>query len=1311
MDGDLGDLDQADLRLVATRVSQPAVRDLDMFVAGKLNSKSTTRGDQSTTLVDQRGRRTYAVSPNSADWGTLMGHLEATRVAGVPTGWAERQGTPDAQFCGCMLDFDGQLALEARGLGGAPADPVAPPAIDDWQRQQILLAFAGELGGTLAGPLPDGKAVSADGAPAKAAPADGTLAPSLPAQSYPEDPRIETVMFFIDRPVVSEVRDNAGEATHRKWGFHVLAPGLHLRRGHKKFILRKLGANRALARTLEKVGLINADGALDLNSASVPVLFLGCCKPGGVLYRFSGAYRVSFGGGEYPMVARIDPADLEGRNLVAEAALTGRGPPGALTHRHLYTTSSVITPQVVDNESRSADGAVSESELFAADNALSILALTDPDARQLYELLLLLDETYSSKYDKWRNVVLALGNTGPAYLPLANWFSQRCARKWREWKGKIGERCVHLAEIWETALRERLTPPAPGAPPRLSKRSIHFWARKCNPERYAQVMKRGHFSRLAKFAHEYSGRLEHAMIAEVLHEMLGTKFRVDAEDPADPKSPSLWYEFVVPGQTSLPGEVWKWRREHDPDEIRMYISRQLPRIFAEVREHLDQCQREAGDDVAKAKHFGRVLAAFNASAVRLSNHGFKNGVLREALPIFRVRGFVRTLDKDPRVLGVGNGVLSLGATPKLIAGFHEHAVSAYTSVEYRPFDPMAPTAVETAVLKAIADIIPEQDARLFMMFYLSTGLAGGGKAPVMLHWVGSGANAKTTILTLWMKALGDTYASKLSYALLTGSRPDVDKPNSAKMRLRGRRIGFFEESNRAEVLNGAAVKEIVNPGEITGRDLFGKEEPFPAEATLLAATNYETIIEETDHGMWRRNLFYRSKVTFVDSTPTSPLEKVGDPRWIHEFVLDPAYQSAFLGILTYFFGRLIREYDGNIQAVPCETIKSETASYRARQDVVANFATTRLIMTEGCGGSEPTVQDEIVRQAQEEMELADIVAGKKVGEADVCAAQIELADKAAMAADACERENRADPHEIPDGKTHETSATIEEVALAFIAWRRDAVGWRGRDVGTEEATDLIRNSLLAKHIVHDAERGTTSITGCSVLASGEPPPLKARWFIRNRPVDRATQDRAAAMAAVRETQLENDLGEPWWRSKPLSTEEMRVRAEGANARNERKTLAVDAAAPGAKEPASATEVYWTERSDDTAFQMTVATLDGDLSIGSERYRVAEKIAEKIGSYNDPDAIITAMQLLYTAAAEDAKNTKEAGAALPAIAPALMKIAALTTVEHVPTRCAEPETDALLDGFLAGAATDLLATKTFRPKKPGGHHPRRPFLTR
>jgi hypothetical protein len=288
-------------------------------------------------------------------------------------------------------------------------------------------------------------------------------------------------------------------------------------------------------------------------------------------------------------------------------------------------------------------------------------------------------------------------------------------------------------------------------------------------------------------------------------------------------------------------------------------------------------------------------------------------------------------------------VLRVGPRCSLIDHFHEFPVSRYSPVAWKPFNPEDPWT--KLALDAIADIIVEPDARDWILFHAAQGLSGDPKEGLLLMWEGGGQNGKTSFLRWVAKALGP-YADKFNIQLMCSEREDADRPNSAMMRFKHLNYAYSEESNKSQSLNVARMKEMVNAGEVSGRDLNSKQETFTMRANLVAASQYSFIVNTTDHGTWRRLRHYVSKARFRrDPDPSNPFEKADDQRFVREYPSDPQFQSSVLSILSHYYERLQNEYRGELKLVRSPTIDGETDVFRVGQDSLHRWISQSVVLS------------------------------------------------------------------------------------------------------------------------------------------------------------------------------------------------------------------------------------------------------------------------------------------------------------------------------------------------------------------------------
>ncbi len=912
-------------------------RALGGFLRGPAADCTTPRGDERTNAIDQGARQTYSFGP--PQWQALFRHLEACRLEGSTTHFSERQGTAAAPASGLMLDYD--LVI---------TDP-APQMLD---RHYFRIASA--LFAVLQRDV--------DFAPAATPPRP------IPGGHAPPEARFH--VFFIVRPEATALpaqgppggeesaltpREAPGAGgpgrTLYKYGFHVLVPGVRLGRAYKKWLLRNFKDDPGVTASLRELG-VEGDPAecLDQNSASVPVLFLGSCKRGGAPYLLGSALEVvvdlgcpppGSGWTPQPIIRRMAFAELEPYCLVAELSLTqdaeyedGRPP---LCPGKVLACRPEVDAAAADWGLRAARG-VPADELLLAEHGLATLTLGDAEARNTHALLELLEGPWLTERNRWRDVVYALAGTSPNYKPLAVWFSHRCRHR-----SHPGSRVDDLDALWEEALARA---GAPDRPP-LTAASINHWARQADPDRFAEVMERSYFTMLTGYVYEHGGRLAHYMVAKVLRAMLGAKFVVDVEETGARRN-YVWYEFVVAGQPMCAGEVWKWRREAEPDALHVYISESLSRVLDQISDHIEE-RRVGAADEDQGRYYKALGKTFASSRTSLHNDTFKNGVVRQANYLFRRRGFHALLDQQPGLLGVGNGVLVLGARCALIDHYHELPVSRFTPVLYKRFDPEDPFT--RIFLDAVADIVPEPDARDWILFHACQGLSQEEKEGLALIWEGGGQNGKTSFLRSIAKALGP-YADKFNIQLLCCDREDADRPNSAMMRFKHVNYSYSEETNKAQTLNSARLKEIVNAGEVSGRDLNSRQETFTVKANIVCASQFSFIINTTDHGTWRRLNHYTSKTRFrKNPDPNSRYEKKDDQRFVRKYPNDPQFKASVLSVLVHYYERLQNEYGGELKNVPCPTIARETEIFRVSQDAMHRWICETVLVSPGSDAEYP----------------------------------------------------------------------------------------------------------------------------------------------------------------------------------------------------------------------------------------------------------------------------------------------------------------------------------------------------------------------
>jgi phage/plasmid-associated DNA primase len=953
----------------------------------------TGNKDPNTNFIDRISGKTYNLPPNVAD--ELLGLLNDCRRAGITNHIAERQFSSSITSSGIMFDADVYV------------DNINPDCPDFTTREYTRI-------GTRIASIAT----------------EVLLFDSLTADAS-ASPSITTPLFFIAKPNQPE-RVTKAEAKY-KFGWHCIMPGLHVTKNAKREMNAKAEKDATIQSVFSKIGAVDASKCIDQASSGVPVFQFGSCKPNATPYVLVAAFNVvlEFQHGCAPELIPLNVAEIEKKyNLTAELSLT---------HTASYrdgTVPLVTAYRVASSCDPSADEIVPADDFpdMMGPSSISTLAVCDAQARHLHKLLDILPPSYYTDYDKWRNVIYALAGTSADYYALAEWFSKKSEDKYDE---------SALKQLWSTAATAEQTDRC------YTSRSIMYWAKQEDPDEFRKCSMKSYFMTLANEVYNYDGKIKEFCLAEMLSQMLEMKFVTDG-DPTIMRSREglTWYEFVMPKDPQMPGQVYKWRNEGQaPDCLSIYISRQLAPVFDNIRDSIEEQRQRHEDDEALGKYYAGVQKAFKESRAKTQESAFKRNVIHEASLLFRKRGFLKSLDQTPYLIGVKNGILRLPTRdkpePQVIQEYHEYPITKSTRVEYVPFDPQNPSKWHKIVLDALSSTIPEPDARERIIMHWATGVYGGYKdaQTIVLH--GGGSNGKTFLLTSVNNALGDDYATKLKMQLLSGGREDAEKPNSAFMRLKDRRCGFFDESAKGQMMNIPRLKELVNPSTASGRDLNGKEENIKMIATLSMATNYPlTMHGMTDDGTWRRLLYYTFKIKFCrDPDPEKPFERKKNGDYARDFVEREEYLEAFFSILIYFYQRLIVEYDGKAEDVPCPTIDRETNEFRTSQDTVHRFVCECIVIPK---------------------------------EPNECDNAEEVAAAAAI-----------------DCKSEEYRNLLHSVAHTYGDWHNNIIG--GCRYKMHEIADEIQQSALVKYLRRSAN-GTIYYEGFRVIGITEEPRLGERYM-------------------------------------------------------------------------------------------------------------------------------------------------------------------------------------------------------------------------
>lgn len=723
-----------------------------------------------------------------------------------------------------------------------------------------------------------------------------------------------------------------------KDGLHMIIPGIKVTRTFKHMLINELLNSTAYVNIMHGIKVANGldcKSFIDKASAYVPVHFIGCLtKPSATAaYELFKVYKANIQQ-ENSIIITEEIATFKQKsvNLSYEFSLNWERIPQkkAIITKYNYDVKpehTMLYNRFKGNEREELSDADWMLNTYDC-GKLSILMIQDPDTTHIKSLLDILNPRRAESYEEWFKVISALASQGKTYKPLAIYFSQKCSTKYNE---------ADLNTRWRKLLK---------SPSRISIGSLYYWAKQDNKEQFDKIQQDNIYktSYTTIFDQTVDGTLKHYDIAALLYKCLKHKYIFSKKD-GDPNG--IWYEFILDTDRHSKGEIYKWReypKNNRPRSMSIYISEVLIDIFKQALISVKNKLKDEPSDMQK--YYLKILSNLQRTCQNLKDVHFKRGVITEAEYLFEDNTFADSLDKDNNILGVGNGVLLLDGTPRLITGYHPYRVSKYTPVNYYPYNPHIHTQAE--MLKTLRDLFPddEPDSFEFMLSYFSSVVDGRPKESIMVLLVGGGSNGKSFLVELIKAVMGDRYAVKIPLTFLTTKANSADNATPALMMLQTARFAYYSESNHNETLNMAKIKEFTGNETMSGRQLYGTYINFKPKCHHLVGSNYMFDIMGSDHGTWRRLKLLKMKIKFVPRHESidanNPLERPCNDQVVTWTDMDE-YKEAYMSILVHYYNVLCKKYDGKVLNVPHHHLERDTMQFRNTQDTFNRFLYLHLV--------------------------------------------------------------------------------------------------------------------------------------------------------------------------------------------------------------------------------------------------------------------------------------------------------------------------------------------------------------------------------
>lgn len=289
-------------------------------------------------------------------------------------------------------------------------------------------------------------------------------------------------------------------------------------------------------------------------------------------------------------------------------------------------------------------------------------------------------------------------------------------------------------------------------------------------------------------------------------------------------------------------------------------------------------------------------------------------------------------DQDPNVITANNGVIDL-ATSALMPHDKDRLLTRFVPTNY------VPGARNEDVDAMLSAMHPEvADCMQVRLGQSITGHTPDDDVMLLLH--GDGENGKSGLVDALTGTLGGSSEcgamTFINDAVLTGDRDAKEE----RMALRGARLAVAEELPEGRRMNVVQLKKAVGTAVMKARHLYQKEMTWRSSHTLMLTTNYLPVVNETDHGTWRRLLLVPFPFTFVKGEPTNETQRKALPGIKERLLYGKAQHEA---VLAWLVEGSRRWYEGGRKMpAPPPAMVDATRKWRAESDVVLRYWNDRL---------------------------------------------------------------------------------------------------------------------------------------------------------------------------------------------------------------------------------------------------------------------------------------------------------------------------------------------------------------------------------
>ena len=554
----------------------------------------------------------------------------------------------------------------------------------------------------------------------------------------------------------------------------------------------------------------------------------------------------------------------------------------------------------------------------------------DYSIKEVHKYTMLLPKEYwgPGSYDKWIRVGWALKNTNPRLV--LTWY------KFCSQSEDFDFVCNDVLEHWETFDIYNKEG--------LSYKSIMYWARISNPERYNEI-----YTNTVDYYIYYSFKAHNDTevdLANTLFNMYKSQYVcVSIKD-------DVWYEFSNN----------KWYSIDSGTTLRSKISKEMYGLYSskvlEFQTNNNASQNNMINTAPQGNQnmnedsfsdFKKKLNDMYSTCKLLKKTAAKNNIMRECKELFYDKDFMNKLNTNLYLLGCSNCIIDF-ENREYRKGKHDDYVSISTNLNYFPLSYYEKNNQQEIdqINDFMSQLFPDEDLRSYMWEHLASTLLGTNENQTFNIYTGSGANGKSKLVELMTLVLGD-YKGTIPISLVTQKRNNIGGTSSELYNLIGKRYAVMQEPSKGDKINEGIMKELTGGDPIMCRALFQNSITFIPQCEVVACTNILPTFVSNDDGTWRRV----RKINFDSKFTENPYDDPQYPKrdYPYQFKIDKKIDEKFKVWAPIMLSMLVDiafKTQGKVKDV--KPVLAATEMYRQDQDVLLEFYNTYINPVPSKGG-------------------------------------------------------------------------------------------------------------------------------------------------------------------------------------------------------------------------------------------------------------------------------------------------------------------------------------------------------------------------